>query len=89
MGDQKLKAQVTEFNKKKRITATDSIAELFAVQWAESVGSESQVDALEGELPQDMTALLRSYAIVFDIPRGLPPQRSFDHRIVVPDHVPP
>lgn len=39
-GDKRAQAQEAEFNHLKRITATDSIAELFTVQWASNDGPE-------------------------------------------------
>ena len=44
------------------------------------------------EIPPDLDALLKAYADVFpdDLPKGLPPSRPYDYRIVlVKDSVPP
>lgn len=45
--------------------------------------------SLPDSLPHEMVSLLQAHAVVFEHPRGLPPQRACDHRIPTPEGVPP
>lgn len=88
VGDKGPKAHEAEFHHLRRIKATDSIAELYAVQWANETEPNHSEDSIPNSLPDDMATLLRAYSSVFGTPHGLPPQRAFDHRIIIPEHIP-
>lgn len=88
-GDKRIKAQEAQFHHLKRIKATNSIAELFALHWATEVGPGESTLSLPDSLPMDLRSLLQAHSKVFNSPRGLPPQRAFDHRIPIPKNVPP
>lgn len=89
VGEKRAQAQEAEFHHLKRIQATNSIQELYAIEWAAPNGPESPMDSLPTSTPSELVTLLHSFAHVFEKPRGLPPQRSLDHRIVLPANTPP
>ncbi|KAD4584125.1 hypothetical protein E3N88_21726 [Mikania micrantha] len=60
-------------------------AQLFSLQTAE--GSHFQHENKVGDLHSDaqLESLLNSFQNIFEIPKGLPPSRSCDHRILLKD----
>lgn len=89
VGEKGPQAREAEYHHLKRISATHSIADLFTLQWATGTGPEETKAGWPNSLPDDLVALLQSFSIVFDTPRGLPPPRQFDHRIPLPEGAPP
>lgn len=90
VGEQAQGAQIAEYQHLKRIVTTNSVAELYTIGWANSNhGPETLSTKLPAETPADLAQLLQTYAQVFETPRGLPPQRIYDHRILLPANTPP
>lgn len=89
VGEQNGPAQLAEYHHLKRIHATHAIAEVYAIEWATPIGPNSPLASLPNSTPEDLVKLLHSFEQVFDTPRGLPPQRAYDHRIVLPADTPP
>ncbi|KAF5447056.1 hypothetical protein F2P56_032635 [Juglans regia] len=76
----------------KALTSTSSNlvddVEVTKISSMESKGLFLQITAVQSQevlhdVPQDVLKLLDSFQIVFDEPRGLPPQRSHDHQILL------
>ncbi|KAF5470911.1 hypothetical protein F2P56_011397 [Juglans regia] len=76
----------------KALTATSSNlvddVEVTKISSMENKGLFLQITAVQSQevlhdVPQDVLKLLDSFQIVFDEPRGLPPQRSQDHQILL------
>ncbi|KAF7838882.1 Ty3/gypsy retrotransposon protein [Senna tora] len=44
--------------------------------------------SIPDDLPTDLKQLLQNFSMVFDVPHGLPPQHSHDHRILLQDDKP-
>jgi hypothetical protein len=84
-----LKRLVKRRMRQKRRTASDG-DELFVLH-LRRLGPEGFDDSAESSFQTALDALLKEYSDVFpaELPKGLPPQRSVDHRIELAPHAKP
>ncbi|XP_022008221.1 uncharacterized protein LOC110907566 [Helianthus annuus] len=60
-------------------------AQLFMIQDSASAQSMYQPVIGKEQEHKELTDLLKNYEDIFEVPKGLPPTRPFDHRIVLKD----
>ncbi|KAF7838894.1 Ty3/gypsy retrotransposon protein [Senna tora] len=80
-GEPKPIAKMAQFHHLRRLTNIDAIFEYFAIQ-PQYVDTRASRAPISDDLPTDLKQLLQNFSVVFDVPHGLPPQRSHDHALM-------
>lgn len=88
-GETNDKPAVAHLHHLRRLHHTDSISELFTLQQIDLVVPANTWEEMPVDLHPDMATLLYTYINIFQIPKGLPPNRELNHEILLkPDSQP-
>ncbi|WVZ04461.1 hypothetical protein V8G54_025267 [Vigna mungo] len=81
VGEKQQPIGVAQFHQLKRLSHTQSIAEIFTLQLCSNFTTQYQWTTSLQDMDPEITLLLHTYKGIFAKPVGLPPSRSQDHKI--------
>ncbi|KAI5425513.1 hypothetical protein KIW84_031353 [Lathyrus oleraceus] len=82
-GETDCKPEITHLHHFKRLHHIDSISEIFTVHKANPVENTDKWVGMPENVDPEMATLYHTYRVIFQIPKGLPPNRELDSEIVL------
>ncbi|WVZ14637.1 hypothetical protein V8G54_012203 [Vigna mungo] len=83
VGEKQKPIGIAQFNQLKRLSHTQSIAEIFTLQLCSNFTTQDQWASSLQDMHPEITLLLHTYRGIFAKPMRLPPPRSQDHKILL------
>lgn len=88
-GESDNKPAVSQLNHFRRLQHMNAISELFTIQKIDPAVIEDNWEGMPVNIEPEMATLLHTYREIFQIPKGLPPNRELSHEILLKEGAQP